>query len=201
MKTKMLSIALMLASPLVSAKWLNTDNTDEISERRTLSAFSYKYQQEESIGVRCDISNGKKETLLTFDVDSALGVPNTEVDMFVKVDDNKPIKFRGRLYSNSYRSGFVRMNDKTGVQISKLLAQMIAGNRAFVKIQNDRRSEIVDYSVSLSGFTSSSNKTLSACDLNPKAVEMKAADKDRLSEINEAIKKLNSEKEAILSKY
>ncbi|MEQ6344001.1 hypothetical protein [Vibrio cyclitrophicus] len=201
MKLKMLPMVLVLISPLVSAKWLNTDNTDEITGKRTVSSFSYRYQQDESVGVRCDVSGSSTDVLLTFDVDKALGTPNTEIDMFVKVDDNQPIQFRGRLYSNSYRSGFVRLNSQTDSKINKLLTQMIAGNKAFVKVQNDRRSEIVDYSVSLSGFTASSKKVISTCSLNPKAVAMSNDDKARLDEINKTILKLNSEKRSILAKY
>lgn len=78
---------------------------------------------------------------------------------------------------------------------------MIAGSKAYVKIQNDRRLEIVDFNVSLSGFTAKSKKTLSACSFNPKAREITAEDKARLSEISSELKKLRPEKTAIRSKY
>ncbi|WP_153448266.1 invasion associated locus B family protein [Vibrio algicola] len=201
LKMKVWSIALVLISQCASANWLNSDNTDAITEGRTISVFSYKYKQDETIGLRCDVSAEGEEALITFDADSVLGVPNTQVDMFVKVDDNKPIKFRGRLYSNSYTSGFVRANDKTESQFNKLVAQMTSGNKAIVKIQNDRRSEIVNFNVSLSGFTAKSKKVLSVCKLNSKAIEISAEDKVRLKEINIELEKLGSEKDSILSKY
>ncbi|HIF5618499.1 hypothetical protein CGH86_13990 [Vibrio parahaemolyticus] len=201
MKRTILPIAALLLSTVVHAEWLNTDNTDEITGKRTVSAFSYVYKQDESIGVRCDVSDNKKSIMLTFNADNAFGTPRTNVDMFVKVDDNQPISFRGQLYTNSYRAGYVNASGETEADVSKLLAQMIAGNKAYVKIQNDRRSEIVDFNVSLSGFTAKSKKALSACSFNPKAREITPEDKARLSEISSELKKLQSEKTAILSKY
>ncbi|ELB2153471.1 hypothetical protein QNZ88_004786 [Vibrio parahaemolyticus] len=51
MKRTILPIAALLLSTVVHAEWLNTDNTDEITGKRTVSAFSYVYKQDESIGV------------------------------------------------------------------------------------------------------------------------------------------------------
>lgn len=201
MKKTILPIAALLLSTVANAEWLTSDNTDAITGERTVSAFSYIYKQDESIGVRCDVSGDKKSIMLTFDADDALGTPRTNVDMFVKVDDNQPISFRGRLYTNSYRAGYVDASGDSEADVSKLLAQMIAGNKAYVKIQNDRRSEVVNFNVSLSGFTAKSKKALSACSFNPKAKEMTPEDKARLSEISSELKKLQSEKTAILSKY
>ncbi|WP_163392968.1 hypothetical protein [Enterovibrio norvegicus] len=196
-----MSIAALLLSPVASAKWLNTDSNDKITGERLVSAFSYVYKKDESIGIRCDISDEKQQFMLTFDSDNALGTPRKNVDMFVKVDDNQPISFRGRLYTNSYRSGYVSANDKTEANIKKLVAQMIAGHKAYVKIQNDRRSEIVNFTVGLSGFTATSKQTISVCGLNPEANKITQKNKARLSEIAVELKKLQSEKSAILSKY
>ncbi|EKO3439978.1 hypothetical protein V9J75_000928 [Vibrio fluvialis] len=201
MKRTMFFIAALLLSPVASAKWLTSDSTDKITGERTVSAFSYIYKQDESIGIRCDVTSDQRQLMLTFDSDSALGTPRTDVDIFVKVDDNQPISFRGRLYTNSYRSGYVRADNKIEADVSKLIAQMLAGNKAYVKIQNDRRSEVVNFSVSLTGFTASSKQTISACGFNPKAKEITPEDKARLSGIELELKKLQSEKDSILSKY
>ncbi|MFA0553462.1 hypothetical protein AB4538_21695 [Vibrio lentus] len=200
MKKIILFVAVIL-SPLASAKWLSTDKTDEITGERTLSAFSYEYGQDEYIGIRCDVSNDSKKVMLTFDVDAALGTPRTEVDLFVKVDDNQPVSLRGRLFTNSYRSGYVRSNDKTELDISKLIAQMISGKKAYVKVQNDRRSEVINFNVGLSGFTAKTKKLLSLCSFKPVAKEMSVEDKARLKDIADQFEKLQLEKDAILSKY
>ncbi|HIF6190226.1 TPA: hypothetical protein ACX3IO_005250 [Vibrio parahaemolyticus] len=71
MKRTILPIAALLLSTVVHAEWLNTDNTDEITGKRTVSAFSYVYKQDESIGVRCDVSDNKKSIMLTFNADNA----------------------------------------------------------------------------------------------------------------------------------
>ncbi|XAG09885.1 hypothetical protein NM432_18525 (plasmid) [Vibrio metschnikovii] len=201
MKKTMLSIAVFLLSPIASAEWLKSDSTDKITGERTVSSFSYKYKKEERIGIRCDVTSDQRQLMLTFASDSALGTPRTEVEMFVKVDDNLPINFRGRLFTNSYRSGYVRADDKTEADVSKLVAQMLAGNKAYVKLQNDSRSEVVNFTVSLIGFTASSKQTISACGFKPRAKEITPEDKARLSEIAVELKELQSEKDTILSKY
>ncbi|PSV47299.1 hypothetical protein [Photobacterium indicum] len=187
------------AATAATAKWLTTDNTDAITGERTVSAFYYQYKLEKNIGIRCDVNGGDKDIMLTFDTDSALATPRSNVEVFIKVDDNAPVKLSGSLYTNSYRSGYV--NDSTKNNLSKIFAQMIAGNNAYIKIQNDRRSEVVNFKVNLSGFTSKSKKALSACDFNPKSKSMTKDDKDRLVKIDAEIRKLQTEKTTIKAKY
>jgi len=153
-----------------------------------------------SFGIRCDVSSdGEKQFMLTFRVDEALDTPSSPADVFLKVDDNAPFEFSGRLFSNSYRSGYVPMRSSNREDIEKWVAQGIAGYKMSVRVQDERRSEIQNYPVLLTGFTKHTAETLHACNVSPRESSMRNSDRDRLKEIESQIQKLERERSKILS--
>jgi len=115
-------------------------------------------------GVRCDVAqDGEKDFMLTFTVDGALATPSSRAYVYVKVDENAPIELIGKLFSNSYRSGYVLMNSTNQEKIEKFVAQGIAGNKLMIRVHDERRSEIEDYLVMLKGFTKHTAKAANAC--------------------------------------
>jgi len=92
---------------------------------------------------------------LTFS-SGVVAAPSSEVILYVKVDDDEPFRFDARLYRNSYESGYVDIP-----VAHPIVEQMKAGRLARIRV--DAQTEIVDWSVSLRGFTASSKQVLSAC--------------------------------------
>lgn len=196
--------------------WYSSSNKDEFTNEITYSAYGqagsdYKLSSRKttfmsrsgySFGVRCDISkSGNKDFMLTFSVDNAIATPNSSVAVFVKVDENDPISLSGKLYSNSYESGFVRLTSGNKSLLEKLVSQGVAGSKMSVRIQDSRKSSIENYSVLLRGFTKHTKEALKACGVSGREEEMKGSDKKRLIEIESKIKELEQEKKNILSKY
>lgn len=155
-----------------------------------------------SIGLRCDVSaDGSKDFMLTFRVDSSLATPNSDAYVYLKVDSNQPLDFLGRLYSNSYRSGFVRMTPDNRSGLHSFISQAKAGKTLSVRVHDKRRSDIEDYSVLLRGFTQHTAQALNACGVTPEGQSMGQQDQARLREIEAQLKALESEKAEILSRH
>ena len=200
MKTRTAFYLLLLVSSS-SYGWDRTTDTDMVTNVKTLTTFGYDHYRNNSLGVRCDVKGSRQEIMVTFLAEKPIDVPQSEVDFFVKVDNNELISFTARLFSNSYSSGYVSAAGSDKSDINKLIKQMRKGNTAHVRVQNTRRSEIINYNVDLNGFTNWSKETLGACGFGKQKIEMSAEDKNRLRRINEEIESLSAEKKAILSKY
>ncbi|GGY87829.1 hypothetical protein [Shewanella fodinae] len=193
---------LLFIYPCVSyADWDKTNNTDTITNVHTLSVTGTDYYQNNSVGLRCDISGNVKRLMVTYSLEKVINVPNSEVDFYLKVDENDVIYLESKLYSNSYDSGYVRSDDYNSKYITKLIKQMISGNFVVIKVKNKDSSEVIDYKVDLKNFTNFSKDTLSACDYYKNKKKITVEDKNRLNDIDKNIDRLKSEKESILSKY
>tara|TARA_B100001540_G_C15785083_1_gene632860 strand:+ start:1362 stop:2036 length:675 start_codon:yes stop_codon:yes gene_type:complete len=154
------------------------------------------------LGVRCDVSpNGSKDFMLTFGVSQALSTPNSSVNVLLKVDENSPIRFTGKLFSDSYTAGFVRITPSNTQVVRKYISQAISGTKVKVRVHNDRKSEIEDYAVLLAGFTKHTAAALKACEISAAESEMNTQDQARLEEIEAEVSRLEREKQNILSKY
>lgn len=197
-------IILYALSAGVQADWYSRDNTDQITGQHTVSAFYNNYYYGDnsvSLGVRCDESTSIRRLSVTFDAGSAIDVPRSEINMFVKVDKNPPISLKGHLYTNSYSAGYVQITDEIQNDTNKLITQMINGYEAYVKLQDDDLSNIQDFYIDLKGFTAKSKKTLNTCEFTPNSQKMNEADKNRLAQIDTKIKMLQKEKADIQAKY
>ncbi|MGO1297254.1 MAG: hypothetical protein ACTMIA_08080 [Vibrio sp.] len=196
--------------------WYSSSNKDNFTNETTYSAYGqagsdYKFDSGQktfmgrsgySFGIRCDVSkSGGKDFMLTFSVDDVLATPNSDAYIYVKVDENNPIEFVGRLYTNSYKSGFVRLNLTNRSNIEKFVAQSISGKKMSVRVHDERRSDIENFSVLLRGFTRYTAETLKACGIVASQSPLSKKDRLRIKEIYKKISELEKEKSNILSKY
>lgn len=200
MKTRTAFYLLLLVSSS-SYGWDRTTDTDMVTNVKTLTTFGYDQYRNNSLGVRCDVKGNYHDMMVTFLAVRPIDVPQSEVDFFIKVDNNDLIPFTAKLYSNSYSSGYVSLNEFYKNDINKLVLQMRRGNTAYIRVQNKRRSEIVNFNVDLKGFTNWSKETLAACNFDKNKKEMSAEDKKRINQIEARIIELGQEKDSILSKY
>ena len=123
------------------------------------------------------------------------------VNVLLKVDENSPIRFTGKLFSDSYTAGFVRITPSNTQVVRKYISQAISGTKVKVRVHNDRKSEIEDYAVLLAGFTKHTAAALKACEISAAESEMNTQDQARLEEIEAEVSRLEREKQNILSKY
>ncbi|MBY8008215.1 hypothetical protein KW471_07890 [Vibrio fluvialis] len=148
------------------------------------------------IGLRCD-ENKTKDLMLIFNVKDTIATPNSNVVLQLKSDNNPPLSFNGRLFSNSYRGGYIKLSETNSNDFSKAINQFKKSNNLKVRISDIRKSSVIDYEVSLSGFTKTSKKLLTKCYGNVKPE--KNSYLIRIDEINKQIKALEKEKEELLS--
>lgn len=140
--------------------WKFSQTIDEFTEQRTLSAFALGSTRDHwgnrdyhSLGIEC---RNKSDLSLTFSTNIIATPSSNNITLYIKIDQNKAVKLSARMYRNSYESGYVTIN-----KTNSLFDQLKAGNRARVRI--DAGNEIIDWSVSLKGFTQSSAKVLNDC--------------------------------------
>lgn len=138
--------------------WTFDQETDEFTgEKRVWAAAAGRKRDRwggttlHRLGVECRDGGFS----LTFST-GVVAAPSSEVLLYVKVDNNEPIQFDARLYRNSYESGYADIP-----VTHPIVEQMKAGRLARVRV--DAQTEIVDWSVSLRGFTASSKRVLSDC--------------------------------------
>jgi len=208
------AISIQAFSSILDEVWSSRSEKDEFTNEMTYTATgdsggfftfagktSFSRRDGYDFGVRCDVAqDGEKDFMLTFTVGSSLATPSSRAYLYTKVDDNAPIELIGKLFSNSYRSGYVLMNSTNQEKIEKLVAQGIAGNKLTVRVHDERRSEIEDYFVMLKGFTKHTAKAVNACGVGRREHSLTDADRGRLEEIDQLIRKLEREKSEILSK-
>ena len=143
------------------ANWhLNTE-VDEFDESKSTTMFRWdkKYR---SIGLRCDNKENSNTLMITFDAGEVISSPGSDVWLYMKVDDNKSHKYRARTWRNSYEGGYIAVVDDKSKSI---IREMIPGS--ILKSRVDAGSSIVDFTVSLNGFTKNASKLLPLCNYVP----------------------------------
>ncbi|WP_104399080.1 hypothetical protein [Vibrio penaeicida] len=197
--------------------WYKSEKTDEFSGEITYSAYGvagyyseatkyskarYRSDFDHTFGVRCDVDkSGEQNFMIKFNGKSALATPNTRVNLAIKIDENAPIYFDAKLFSNSYRAGFVRMNEENKKKVETLISQARAGYKIRVRANDRAKSDFTEFTASLRGFTKMTAKTLKACDVGGNSRKMSEEDLNRLKEIAQEIIALEKEKARLEAKY
>ncbi|MBL4763970.1 MAG: hypothetical protein JKX67_01610 [Colwellia sp.] len=116
------------------------------------------------LGFRCDVSPTQKEFFLTFGSGDAIATPNnSNVKLKIRVDSGKVYEVKGRMYSNSYRSGTIKDFPK------ELLTEIKSGTRLLVNIYSYKElkervfffltgSEVISEVQKACGITSNATK-------------------------------------------
>lgn len=166
---KLLSASLLALSSVVSAydyNWESYDAVDDMTDLHQYTAITYADKEDSNrikeyeFGVRCDVVGKEKMFIFFFSGPDVISTPNSRMTVKVKIDSNDVLDYKGRMFTNSYQSGFMYPID---ADTSKLVSQMRKGNNMKVRIANIRRSNIVNYSVSLSGFSKESATAVKLC--------------------------------------
>ncbi|MCE0494245.1 hypothetical protein [Vibrio salinus] len=168
----------------------------------TSNQMSYAVNPLRQIGTRCDVSvEGDLKFMLTFQIDQHLKAPEDVVYLKLRVDQHAPLAFSGRLFVNSDNAGYVALSKQNAAQMRQFIAQAKAGYEMSVRVHNQYKSVIEDYSVLLRGFTKHTADSLRACAVFISPANISLYDKQRLNEIDRKIETLKAEKNAILNKY
>lgn len=161
-----LGLSLFIPATAYSWQWSYYKDVDDFSDRidhssHAISKKPTRYQDDYAyLGVRC---TGNKNFLVTVDAGYSIATPSSPITILIKVDENTPFTFRGTLYSNSYNSGAIRLSPNNVQEIDNLIKQFKAGNEAKVRIVTEGSRDIVNFSVTLTGFTKTSAPVLAAC--------------------------------------
>lgn len=200
----------------LSQAWQSDTSKDEFTGKVTYSATAYAgsffkgadkktiflADTSHSLGIRCDIATANSiDFMFTFGVKDALATPNSAVSVLLKVDDNQPVELLGQLYSNSYREGFIRLTPNNRQQLLSVISQAAVGNKVLIRVYDEGKSTIENYSVLLKGFTKSTSEALKACAVNGEDKKLSDENIKRLTEIENEIKLLQSERDKIKAGY
>lgn len=170
MKTMILIVTVFSVLPsaataLTYGDWHASSEKDDFTEEVTYSMFSFGKPEPRygyfSLGIRCDVNklgdNMNWELMFTVASPTALDTPNSNFTALFKIDSNDPMEFKFRLFSNSYKSGFLVVNGHNASELSTFLSQMRSGRTVKIRLINEDRSDIVNYEVSLNGVSASIN--------------------------------------------
>lgn len=143
----------------------NFTDVDEFTDESTYTSIKrseyahFQYGQGEMVtashGLRCNVSEtGQKSLLLKFDTGRVFASQGSSVTIFYKIDNNKAIKINGSMFSNSYESGYARVNHQ-------VINEMKKGNNVKIRVSTSRDSQTMEFS--LAGYTKSTNQVLNKC--------------------------------------
>ena len=100
-------VILFAISPLSAfAEFKSNDWNDEMSDTKTIER--YVRASTDRFGFRCDIDAKGKDFMLTFASDDSIATPNSTVEIKIRIDKGEVHNLKGKLYSNSYKSGLIR---------------------------------------------------------------------------------------------
>ena len=139
-----------------------SDEVDEFTGNRRISTMAMGRPGSTQVLLICRIvpSTDVKSLSLGFGVDEPIAAPGSDVIIYLRVDQNEPIGgLYAQMFPTSYEGAFMMVQGKL---THDLIAQMKAGDTLKVRFQGT--INIVEYAVSLSGFTKASAAVLKACD-------------------------------------
>lgn len=111
---------------------------------------------EDSYGLRCDIdSAGNSNLLFTFDTGKIIKSTGSKVVVWIRVGKNKTLEYSGKMYSNSYTSGYVALNDDI------LLKQLESQETLKYRVKGS--SDIVDRTFFSTGLMTRAKPVIEAC--------------------------------------
>lgn len=132
------------------------------------------------LGFRCDSDTYKRTMYLTFGSQNAIGSPNQEMKLRIKIDGGNIYDLDGRMYSSSYESGVVENYPK------ELLYAIKQGRTAHLEVYSYNARKI-RASFNLSGSSNAVNDVSSRCDVTFQA--------DPYTNYNEEIMRLQQERD------
>ncbi|MCJ2376337.1 hypothetical protein LNL84_05755 [Vibrio sp. ZSDZ34] len=182
-------------------QWVSDHSIDPFDKVETHRAYGFGTKIDDeytSFGIRCDNRN---KLLITTGFATDLDTPNAYIDLAFKVDGYEPIFLQGRLYMNSVKSAFVRMNQSNKVLLNRLIDQSLKGNVVSIRASNKEQTTFVDYEVPLIGFTRHSASTRVSCGIGYEKVDMLAEDKAELKRLNLLLDSIKEKIAAIEGKY
>jgi WD40 repeat protein len=165
MKKLFISFAILTYSFNAYAGFKSNDWVDEMNDTKVYSKYTRVktsgYKNYQTLGFECRIENGKKTGRMSieFDGSESIATPNSSIDFRIRVDKGEVYRLKGRMYSNSYRGGLVK------VVPDELYSELKSGSKAFIEIWDSRELE-VRQSFSLSGSTKAINYISSKCGLS-----------------------------------
>lgn len=157
--TLLLAVSTTATAEFAFGTWQVFKSVDDFTSVVSVSASrsdiiddGYGGSDWQSFGLRC-LDN---DLLMTFEAGENVSYGGATVAFYVKVDNNKAVKFAARIYRNSYKSGYVVIlaNDP-------IIQQLKAGNIA--KIRVDSRRDIIDWTMNLKGYTAAVNQVIASC--------------------------------------
>jgi len=154
---------------------ISSDTVDDFTDVRTLTVIKEDSKQyinaflnnvikktpklpKDSIGLRCDIDKNKT-LMLTFDTGQIFKATGTDVEVLIRIGKNETLKFVGKTYSNSYKSGYVILKDQVIFNQLKSEDKM----KRELKIRIIGSSSIIDRTFSMIAFVEKSVNLLKAC--------------------------------------
>lgn len=197
---KLLPVLLMsLVAFNASASFRTNNWQDEISDTKVYTKYtsvkSSGYDNYQYFGFECRIVDGKSTGIvsLQFDGSEAVGTPNSEVQIAMRVDKGEVYDLVGRTYNNSYRSGYIRTVP------ASLYSELKTGSKLHMKLYNGRRLEVSE-TFSLAGSTSAINFVSNKCGLVVGESDDLVAKKKEINEFyDNEIAKLNVERKSKLA--
>ena len=160
-------VIFMFISPASYANWKPNTKIDEF-DRTKSTTISQSDRFGRSIGLRCDEDDSNTKLMITFDTRTVVSSPSTSVILYLKIDDNESFKFFAKMWRNSYEGGFLIVRSTDSIDNSsresvEAIKQMIPGST--LKVRVDADNKLIDYAISLQGFTRNSNELLTNCGL------------------------------------
>ena len=172
---------------------------DEMSDTKIYTKYtsvkSSGYNNYQYFGFECRIVDGNStgRVQLQFDGSEAVGTPNSDVQISMRVDKGKVYELVGRTYSNSYRGGYIR------IVPASLYSELKAGSKLHMKLYNGRRLEVSE-TFSLAGSTSAINFVSNKCGLVVGESDELVAKKKEINDFyDNEISKLNAERKSKLA--
>lgn len=135
--------------------WNKLTYTDSMDDTLTVKARGWVFKMDnytseyEEISFECSAPiNGAPVFSMNWGSDGVITSPNSPVSVTIRVDDNKPLSFIGKTYTNSYSSGFI--HDSTNINV--LLTQLVDSTSIVVRIANERSSRIDEFTVKSTNY-------------------------------------------------
>lgn len=159
------------------------DTVDDFTDRRSITAIKteskehyaawissitnfkagdplFSNKPEDSIGLRCDIDkNDNKTLMLTFDTGEIFNATSSNIEVLIRIGTNEALRFSGKTYLNSYKSGYIVLKDK------KIINQLKAEDKIEreLKIRVVGSSSIIDRTYRMVAFVEKSENLLKVC--------------------------------------
>lgn len=138
--------------------WQVHEHTDAITDRLRYQARNWKIG-DDVLSVLCDIGvTGKSQLAVTFNTDTSVATPSSQVNFTVRIDKNEPMTFKTYLYNDSYSSMYFKI---TGPQGRRLIDQMKTGEDVNIRVKKYSQSHT--FRTTVKGATDAFTEVVEKC--------------------------------------